>query len=156
MMKRIFMVIMIIALSNVDVIAMDRYYQNFRSTISGFGRKIEEVDNVPLIGKLTTLLPFAVLATSLKECPIQTVAILTAVLYYVLSKNESIRSKLGEYSLMDTLTWTKRCPVNVAQNDESLFIFAGEDADDAEDENEIEDNLLFDEDDDTKTKQSRQ
>jgi len=139
-MKRIFVMMAAVLLwSNIS--AMDRFYQSLRTNISNLGRKIEEVD-VPVIGKLTRLLPFAVLATSLKECPIQTVAVLTAILFYVLSQNESVRSKLREHG--DKFTWIKRCQSDTISNDESLFVFDGEDEDDGT-QDDGEESLLFDE-----------
>ncbi|HLC07444.1 MAG TPA: hypothetical protein VJJ26_04625 [Candidatus Babeliales bacterium] len=152
-MKRIFVVMMIILVCNTSLLAMDHYYQALRNGLVRFGEAIENVEGLPVINKLTNILPFAVVAASFKECPIQTVAVLTCVLLYILSHHEGIRSKLDEYDVMNR-TWLKRKQEVPAHIDESLFIFDGEDEDDAEEENETEDDLF--EDDDGDIKRSKQ
>lgn len=146
-MKRIFVVMMTILLCSSSVSAMDYYYQTVRNGIVGLGQAIERVDGLPIINKLTNILPFAVVATSLKECPMQTVAVLAGVLLYVLSHNEAIRSKLCAYDLMHRMG-LKRNQAIQTPVDESLFVFDGEDEEDAEEENDTEDSLLEEEDDD--------
>jgi len=93
------------------------------------------------------LLPFAVLAASLKECPIQPFMVVTGLLAYIASHNESIRSKLSEYSRMSQ-AWFQGNKARGVYIDDSLFIFDGEDAEDSEEESLIEDSLLFGEDED--------
>lgn len=62
-----------------------------RSRLIDFGESIEKIDNVPLIDKLTNLLPFAMVAACLKECPGQTMIALTGLLFYVVLKKNSMR-----------------------------------------------------------------
>ncbi len=105
-----------------------------------FGKFIENND-VPVIGKLTNLLPAALVATSFKDYPGQTMILLTGLLAYILSRNESVREILGKYKRI----CFSRLGIkgnNAIEVDETLFIFDGEDADDAEHEMEIEDDLL--------------
>jgi len=60
-----------------------------RNCCIGFGQFIENI-NVPLIGKLTNVIPFGLVAACLKDCPGQTMIALTGLLTYVLSRNEFI------------------------------------------------------------------
>ena len=143
-MKRIFAPILVVLLCSVNVSAVD-CYQAFSNKLVGIGGFIEKVDNVPVVNKLTNLLPFAVLATSFKECPMQTLMVLTGLLAYVATYNESIRSKLSEYSQMGR-AWLQRNKTRAVYIEDSLFIFDGEDAEDSEEDSLTEDSLLFGED----------
>ena len=143
-MKRIFGLILVVLFCSIDISAVD-YYQSFRNGLVGIGDFIEKTDNVPVVNRLTNLLPFAVLATSFKECPIQTMMVLAGLLAYVASHNELIRSKLSEYMAMSR-SWLQGDKGRAIYIDDSLFIFDGEDAEDAEEDSLTEDSLLFDED----------
>jgi len=145
-MKRIFAPMLIVLLCSVNLSAGD-LYQAFSKQLVGIGDLIERTENVPVVNKLTNLLPFAVLAASLKECPIQTFMVVTGLLAYIASHNESIRSKLSEYSRMSQ-AWFQGNKARGVYIDDSLFIFDGEDAEDSEEESLIEDSLLFGEDED--------
>jgi hypothetical protein len=138
MMKRmvLFAVLGMFVLSN-NLSAMD----TLRTHLVGFGESIENVNNIPLIDKLTNLLPFAMVAACFKECPGQTMMVLTGLLFYVISKNESVRSVFNKYKSMGLARF------GIAQKkefdfDDTLFIFDGEDAEDAEEEMDMEDELL--------------
>jgi hypothetical protein len=136
--KRIFIVTMVVISLNSNISATN-VYQSVCSRISGIGQAIEGVNNIPVIGKLTNLLPMAALAASLKECPMQTMIVLSAVGAYVLSCNEAVREMIDQYEIMNSLPWIKRNNVSEYQQiDESLFVFDGD-----EYENEAtEDDLL--------------
>lgn len=108
-----------------------------------FGQFIEN-SNVPVLGKLTNILPVGLVATSFKDYPGQTIMLLTGLLAYIISSNESIRELLGKYKRMCCARLGIRGN-NKIEIDETLFIFDGEDADDAEHEMEIEDDLLNEE-----------
>jgi len=114
------------------------YCQMLKDNIVRMGDMIENVQNVPLIEKLTNILPFRIIASSLKECPGQSMLVLTAIIYYILSHNESVRSLLPIYTSDQSLT------DQLEEIDDTLFILAGENADDADDEEDIEDDLLTD------------
>ena len=111
--------------------------QNFSSRVG------QSMDNItlPLLGKLTDIMPFGLVATSFKEYPKQTMIVLAGLLAYALSYNQSVRELFEKYKeTYFSCFGTKKN--NHADYDETLFIFDGEDADDAEDEMEIEDELL--------------
>ncbi len=138
MMKRMVLAILLGMLClGGNLKAMD----GLRNHLIGFGESIENVNNVPLIDKLTNLLPFAMVAACFKKCPGQTMVVLTGLLFYVLSQNESVRSVFNKYKAkafarfgMDQL--------GDVDFDETLFIFDGEDEEDAEEEMELEDEML--------------
>ena len=111
-----------------------------RNCCIGFGQFIENV-NVPLIGKLTNIMPFGLVATCFKDCPGQTMIVLAGLLAYVLSRNEFIGQTFEKYKRIGFA----RCGIkedNSVECDETLFVFDGEDEEDAEHEVEIEDELL--------------
>lgn len=107
----------------------------------GFGEAIEKVDNIPLIDKLTNLLPFAMVAACFKECPGQTMMVLTGLLFYVVSRNDSVRSTLSKCKAMGFAQFAKR-QSNSNSFDDTLFIFDGEDEEDAQEEEDAEDALF--------------
>jgi|SRR5579863_3087430 hypothetical protein len=120
---------------NSNLRAMD-VYNAMSNAIVNFGTLLETPDNLPVIGKLTNLLPFGMLATACKQYPGQTMIVCAGLLYYVLSCKDSILQRLGFKQAR-----------NVA-NDDTLFIFDGDDEDDAEEQMEAEDELLNDDFDD--------
>ena len=137
-MKHIFLVTMIVVLSHASVSA--GCYQALTSRISGLGKAIENVNNVPIIGKLTNLLPMAALAASLKECPIQTMVVLMVLGGYFLSQNPMIQEAIDQYDLSD-MQWMRNNKKEEKPLDESLFIFDAED-DELDDEMTDEFDLL--------------
>lgn len=125
---------------NTNLRAMS-VYNAMSKTVVGFGELIESSDNFPLIGKLTNMLPLGMIAIACREYPGQTIILCTGLLYYILSKNETVTSLCTTYK--DTIF--ERLGIKWAYNvtcDETLFIFDGDDEDDAEDQIEIEDELL--------------
>lgn len=154
-MKYIYMVAIMMSLSMVHVSSAD-YYQSLCNGLMSMGRAIEGVDNVPVVGKLTNLLPFSVLASSLKECPMQTVVVLTIVGAYIFSYNNPLSPVLKKYELVNKAPWIrKKRAVTESNLDDSFFTY-----DEDEEENEsIEDDLLnsdlFDSEDE-QTKQRKQ
>src|SRR5260221_2026509 len=73
---------------NSNLGAMD-IYNAMSNTIVGCGELVEKAD-FPLIGKLTNMLPFGMVATSCKEYPGQTMILCAGLLYYILSNNEKV------------------------------------------------------------------
>ena len=121
MMKRIFAGMLLSTLF-VAVEANDTGYMHLMKRVRGFGQSIERVDNIPLIDKLTNLLPFAMVAACLKECPGQTLMVLTGLLVYTLLANDKFRSTLRKYNPF----MAKRLAKSESQFDDSLFVFDGE------------------------------
>lgn len=101
-------------------------YYNVMETQARFvGEYIEKVNKIPLIDKLTNVLPFAVLATCLKECPGQTMLLGASLLCYFLLYSQKIRSTLHKYNFLAS---KKRVKTEVAPVfDDSLFVFEGDD-----------------------------
>ena len=119
-------------------------YNVMSNAIVNFGTLIETPDNLPLIGKLTNILPFGLLATSCKQYPGQTMMICAGLLAYILSCKNNILEQLG-IKQVDNVT-----------SDDTLFIFDGDDEDDAEEITDAEDELLFPDDvDDVKHKKDQ-
>ena len=131
-------------------------YEALRKRVMNFGEKLEKVENVPMVGKLTSLLPLAMLAAGLQKCPGQTMMLLAGFFAYVLAHNESVRALLTEYNIIgggQTNNQTDETDI-----DDTLFVFDGEDQEDAQEENDTEDellgeHLLNDEDEQTNNKQ---
>lgn len=154
MMKRMVLATLLgmLFLSN-NLSAMDELQKRIVDFGVGIGQAIEKVDNVPLVDKLTNLLPFGMVAACFKECPKQTMLVLTVLLFYVLSKNESVRSVVNTYKTRAFKGFNKS-QINQIEFDETLFIFDGEDADDAQEEIDTEDELLAKETDDFRSNKS--
>lgn len=151
-MKCIYMVAIMIGVSSAHIFSAD-YYQSLSRSLSHLGQAIEGVNNVPVVGKLTNILPFAILASSLKECPIQTMVVLTALGAYILSYNNVIYRTIKKYELVNKAPWVRK--KQAADIDDSFFIY-----DEEEEEHELmEDELLniglFDSEDE-ETKQRKQ
>jgi len=89
MMKRIIVVVLLnVLLITVDVHAAGNYEQCERWVINS-GKALESVDNIPIVGKFTNLLPFAVASTCLQRCPGQTIVVLASLLLYSLLRSDS-------------------------------------------------------------------
>jgi hypothetical protein len=95
------------------------------------------------MGKLTNLLPFGLVATALKDYPLQSMMVVTGLLAYILSRNENVRELFEKYKALGLAKLGIKQSFFDA-NDETLFIFDGEDAEDAEEQMETEDELLDD------------
>jgi hypothetical protein len=117
-------------------------YSSLARNVVALGLAIEGVQNVPLLGKLTNFLPCGVVAFCLKEYPGHTMAMLGGLFAYALSHSDSIRSLLIKYNIINPTT--SNATLDTAQDD-TLFIFDGDDADDAEEQMDTEDELLDDE-----------
>ena len=128
-----------------NISAMDGLRKRILDLGTQFGEAIEKVENVPVIDKLTNLLPFAMVAACFRECPGQTMVALSGLLFYVLYKNDSVRSVLNKYK-----TGRAKAHGGSTEFDETLFVFDGEDEDYVQDEMDIEDALLFNDADDCK------
>jgi len=130
-MKHVFAGILLSTLFVFVEVSASSYLQSTQTRIKLFGERfgdrIERVDNIPLIDKLTNLLPFAMVAACFKECPGQTMMVLTGLLIYALFANDKFRSTLRKYSPFIT---KKRLTRNESQFDDSLFIFEGDDEED--------------------------
>jgi len=138
-MKRVLLVTILGMFCNISHLnAMDV----LRNIPSRIGQSIENV-TIPLVGTLTNIMPIGIIATSFKEYPGQTMMLLTGLVIYALSRNESIRETFEKYKRM-CFTRLGIKGNNSVESDETLFIFDGEDEDDAEHEMEIEDELLDD------------
>lgn len=155
MMKRIFLLTAFL-LGSAHVSATS-YYNQASDSLRNVGISIESVDNLPAIGKLTNLLPFALIASGFKECPMQTMVVVAGFLAYMIFNHDAINAKLQQYNPVNYLRSRKKAesikPVII---DETLFIFEGDDEDDAQDYLDAEDDLLFPEDDKHHTKQIKE
>ncbi|HEX4068972.1 MAG TPA: hypothetical protein VHX42_02640 [Candidatus Babeliales bacterium] len=116
-------------------------YNAMSNAVVHFGQLIDASDNLPLIGKLTNLLPFGMISTSCQQYPGQTMMFGTAMLLYILSYHEAISFVLNGYktALLEKLGIQRAYNV---RSDDTLFIFEGDDEDDAEEQMEMEDELL--------------
>jgi hypothetical protein len=93
-------------------------YNAMSNAIVNFGTLLETPDDFPLIGKLTNILPFGMLATACKQYPGQTMMVCAGLLVYILSQKNNILKQLSSKQVYN------------ATNDDSLFIFDGDDEDD--------------------------
>jgi hypothetical protein len=120
-------------------------YNAMSNGVVNCGTLIENADNIPLIGKLTNILPFGMLATCCKEYPGQTMLLCAGVVAYILSKNETVTARFNIYknNVLEKLGVSRKYNVTC---DGTLFIFDGDDEDDAEEQIETEDELLAGED----------
>lgn len=131
-------------------------YQSLSSRISSIGQAMENV-NVPAIGKLTNLLPMAALAACFKECPMQTMIVLTALGAYALSYNEAVKEMMDKYEMTNNLPWIKRSNNTEQHIDENIFVFDGdEDESELSDDDELLGTDLLGDDEDGEKKPRRQ
>jgi hypothetical protein len=145
-MKYIYAILASAVFVSINVNAVS-YYEMMQQQVNNFGGKIsagiERIDNVPIVDKLTNLLPFAMVAACFKECPGQTMIVLTGLLIYVFFQNEKFRSIWRKYNVLGGAT--HRSIKNQPQFDDSLFIFEGDDEEDAQEQEDNEEELLSDE-----------
>ena len=120
--------------------AITNPYDALCKRVVGLGEKLEKIENVPMVGKLTSLLPLAMLAAGLQKCPGQTMMLLAGFFAYVLAHNESVRTLLTEYNIISGSQTNEQ--IGETEIDDTLFVFDGEDEEDAQDENDTEDELL--------------
>lgn len=122
--------------------AITNPYIALRDRVINLGQKLETME-FPLVGgKLTSLLPIAMLAACLQKCPGQTMLLLAGFFTYVLAHNESIRALLSEYNVIGGTGQASDQTGETDDVDETLFVFDGEDAEDAQEENDTEDEML--------------
>src|SRR5438309_11779858 len=99
MMKRMVLATLVGMLSfavNLDAV---NPYQSMKNRVIGFGEALEKIDNIPLVGKFTNLLPVAAIAACFQKCPGQTMIVLAGLIAYALAQNKSIRSALKDYGV---------------------------------------------------------
>lgn len=140
MMKRLMLASFVSAILFAGNLNAFNPYQSIKNHVVSFGDAIEKVENVPFMGKLTNLLPVAMVAAGLKKCPGQTMVVLAGVLTYFLLQNEGVRSVLNEYNIIGCANQNSN--QSSVDGDDTLFIFDGEDADDAQDQEDVENELL--------------
>jgi hypothetical protein len=118
-------------------------YNAMSNGIISFGELIEKPDNLPLIGKLTNMLPFGMVATSCKEYPGQTMLLCAGLLYYILSNNEKAVALFNSCkdSIFAKFGINRKYDVHL---DDTLFVFDGDDEEDAQEQMDTEDELLAD------------
>ncbi len=128
----------------VSNISAMNVYNAMSNGVVNCGALIEKVD-LPLVGKLTNVLPFGMIATSCKDYPGQTMVLCAGLLCYILSNNETISAVFNAYkdNVLQRLGISRKYNVTC---DDTLFIFDGDDADDAQEQMDMEDALLADED----------
>ena len=95
-----------------------------------------------LIDKLTNLLPFAMISGGFQKCPGQTIIVCAGLLSYILSHNESVCAQYNAFKDMILTRLGIRRSKDI-QFDDTLFVFDGEDEEDAEEETDLEDELLL-------------
>jgi hypothetical protein len=129
-------------------------YNAMSNGVVNSGAMIESVD-LPLVGKLTNILPFGMLAMCCKEYPGQTMLLCAGILAYILSKNETVDATFNAYkdNLLAKLGVNRKYNVTC---DDTLFIFDGDDEDDAEEQGDLEDAMLLDDDSDNGQKKNQQ
>lgn len=122
---------------NLSAVSM---YQSLQNHIVGCGQTLDTI-NLPLFGKLTNLIPFGMIAACLQEHPGQMTIVLAGLLAYVLSQNESVRSILSQYNVPG-FAGSENDQMDGLESDDTLFVFDGEDDEDAQEEIDTEDELL--------------
>jgi hypothetical protein len=157
-MKRIFIASMIAACvwSNISAI---NYYQKLSLRISEIGRSIEKIDSIPVMGKLTNVLPITALVAGLKECPLQTMIVLMGLGAYVIAQNETVRELVNRYELTNSMPWLQRNHWYKEKIDPSIFIYDAQEEELEDIEDELLGTSLFgddDDDDDMKSKNKKE
>ncbi len=147
-MKRIMAIFVLSAFCISSNLGAMSIYNAMNNGVVGFGELIEKSD-LPLIGKLTDMLPFGMVATSCKKYPGQTMLLCAGLLYYILSQNETVVTAFNAYkdSIFAKLGINRKYDVHL---DDTLFIFDGDDAEDAQEQMDTEDELLADDSSDAK------
>ena len=95
-------------------------YNSVQKQARLMGESIEKINNIPIIDKLTNFLPFALVATCLKEYPGQTAVIFIGFMGYLLLRSESVRCALYKYNVLRK----KQLVMNeIPEVDDTFFIF---------------------------------
>ena len=136
-MKHILLSLLLISFYfNIEISATGMY-DSLKDTIISTGRRIEAIDNIPFIDKLTNFLPCAALAASFQQCPGQSFFLIASIIAYALYNSEFI-----------PLTFCPNGAKNSREDNASisyiddLFVFEGDDEDDAMEQEDNEDELL--------------
>jgi len=100
--------------------------------------------NVPLVGRLGAILPFAVISFCLQKFPGQTLLLAGSALMYTMYRNDNMLNFFRTYNVIERAkvkkTMSEQSKEVVLEDD--FFVFDGEDYLDAEEEEELEDELL--------------
>ena len=116
-------------------------FNSMCSEVVSLGQSIDST-TIPVIGKLTNLLPFAMISGGFQQCPGQTIIVCAGLLSYILSHNASVCAQFNSYKdMILARLGIKRSKDR--QFDDTLFIFDGDDEEDAEEIIELEDELLL-------------
>jgi len=118
----IVLVVMFFAMSSLNAF---NPYQSLCNRIVNLGEKIDSVDSVPLIGKLTNLLPLAALAAVMQKCPGQAMMILAGLTAYSLMYNEFLCALFQGDGIMGIDPENNQ---EIMEFDEELFVFDEEEA----------------------------
>jgi hypothetical protein len=139
MMKRMIL-FSVLSLCCFSISAMNMYTSMCNEIVS-LGKSIDQTD-VPLIGNISHVLPCAMISAGMQKCPGQVITVCMGLLFYILSRNRSVRAQFNSYKDM-ILTRLGIHSSRDKQFDDTLFIFDGDDEEDAEEIIELEDELLL-------------
>jgi hypothetical protein len=99
---------------------------NMRSLLNNMGQIINDIE-IPLIGKLSGILPFAVTSFCLQKFPEQSILTAAGVIFYALYHNENVRNILRKYNIIKaTQTKTTASEESTLCLEDDFFIFDGE------------------------------
>lgn len=146
------MVVFLLLIGSVSVATLDacqaecRHICN-RSTLSSLelavinaGKALDGVQ-IPKIGKVTNVLPFAVVSFCLQNFPRQTMALIAATTAYCCYKYDAIGRCVNFYNTHVLGKTGKNLKQQEIFSDE-FFVFEGEDLENAEEEEDLEEALL--------------
>lgn len=137
-MNYILVPILLMSLYFNTIVSSIGIYDSLQRNIILMGRKIETIDNIPVIDKLTNLLPFAAISRSFQQCPGQSLLLIAGLIVYFLSNNEYFPS----FFTIDSGKYIKEKTTDKIHINDDLFVFEGDDEDDAMEQEDIEDELL--------------
>lgn len=120
-MKRILIMIIFFILSSQ--LSATNCFQSLSASISNIGQSIENINNIPMIDKAVNILPVAIIAAALRQCPMQTMMVLSFLGAYIFSHNEKVRKVMDKYEITDYLPWVKRTAAIEEDIDENIFVF---------------------------------
>lgn len=130
---RLMLLMACVTINNISAMS---FYNLLEQRLVDCGQLIEATDNLPVIDKLTNVLPCAVVAACLKKCPGQTMVALAGLCMYIVYQNGLVQQVVRKCNPFRSYRSGHN---NNLLFDETLFVFDGEDEDDAQDE---EDELL--------------
>jgi hypothetical protein len=141
MIRRIFLTTLMGMICFVNNLNAINPYLSLQSRVINFGKTLDEM-SLPLIGKPAHLLPIAMIAAGFQKCPGQTMLVLAGLVAYVLAHNETFRSLLREYNIIGGPANQGSSETDLTDIDDTLFVFDGEDDEDAQEQSDTEDELL--------------